>query len=105
MFRSLHMKLVLVLVLLVSSVMIVMGTFFLNSVTSYYIEEFQSQMALVFTPELILTLQNAAEKGGASSMQEIMQAYSSLLGIGQSRSFYILDGENGTYLAGLGRQA
>jgi len=100
MFRSLHMKLVLVLVLLVSSVMIVMGTFFLNSVTSYYIEEFQSQMTQVFTPELILTLQNAAEKGGAQSVQEIMQAYTSLLGIGPSRSYYVLDGENGAYLSG-----
>ena len=43
MFRSLHMKLVLVLVLLIVSVMAVMGTFLINSVTSYNLQEFQKQ--------------------------------------------------------------
>ena len=45
MFRSLHMKLVLVLVLLIVSVMAVVGTFLINSVISYHIQEFESQMA------------------------------------------------------------
>lgn len=39
MFRSLHMKLVLVLILLVVSVMAVVGTFLINSVTAYNIDE------------------------------------------------------------------
>ena len=61
MFRSLHRKLVLVLVLLIVSVMAVVGTFLINSVTSYHIQEFRSQMYSVFTGEFILTLeQNAA---------------------------------------------
>ena len=57
MFRSLHRKLVLVLVLLIVSVMAVVGTFLINSVTSYHIREFRSQMSSVFTSEFILTLE------------------------------------------------
>ena len=44
MFRSLHMKMVLVLVLLIVSVMAVVGTFLITSVTNYSIGAFQTQM-------------------------------------------------------------
>ncbi len=40
MFRSLHMKLVLILILLIISVMVVMGTFLINSVGNYYLRDF-----------------------------------------------------------------
>lgn len=99
MFRSLHMKLVLVLVLLIVSVMAVVGTFLINSVTSYHIEEFQSQMSSVFTSEFILTLeQNAGENGKA--LQGMIEAYSAPLGIDEYRCFYVLDGKTGRYLSG-----
>ena len=71
MFRSLHMKLVLVLVLLIVSVMAVMGTFLINSVTSYNIQEFQSQMSAVFTSEYILTLEQKVS-AGAPAIQEMV---------------------------------
>ena len=71
MFRSLHRKLVLVLVLLIVSVMAVVGTFLINSVTSYHIREFQSQMASVFTSVFILNLeQNAGDSGALLDMFE-----------------------------------
>ena len=38
MFRSLHMKLVLILVLMIVSVMAVVGTFLINSVSTFYID-------------------------------------------------------------------
>ena len=99
MFRSLHMKLVLVLVLLIVSVMAVVGTFLINSVTSNHIEEFQSQMSSVFTSEFILTLeQNAGENGKA--LQGMIEAYSAPLGIDEYRCFYVLDGKTGRYLSG-----
>jgi len=98
MFRSLHRKLVLVLVLLIVSVMAVVGTFLINSVTSYHIREFQSQMASVFTSEFILTLEQNAGDGGA--LQDMIEAYSAPLGIDEYRCFYVLDGRSGAYLSG-----
>ena len=101
MFRSLHMKLVLVLVLLIVSVMAVVGTFLINSVTSYHIQEFESQMSSVFTGEFILTLeQNAAASTDGRALREMIEAYSAPLGIDEYRRFYVLDGKTGQYLSG-----
>ena len=44
MFRNLHMKLVLILILLIVSVMAVVGTFLINSVGNFYLEDFQEQV-------------------------------------------------------------
>ena len=98
MFRSLHRKLVLVLVLLIVSVMAVVGTFLINSVTSYHIRSFQSQMSTVFTSEFILTLEQHADDGAA--LRETVEAFSAPLGIDEYRCFYVLDGRNGAYLSG-----
>ena len=40
MFRSLHRKLVLILVLLIVSVMAVVGTFLINSINTFYLNSF-----------------------------------------------------------------
>ena len=98
MFRSLHRKLVLVLVLLIVSVMAVVGTFLINSVTSYHIREFHSQMSSVFTSEFILTLEQNAADG--STIQGMIEAYSAPLGIDEYRCFYVLEGRTGAYLSG-----
>ncbi|HIU43153.1 MAG TPA: HAMP domain-containing protein [Candidatus Ventrousia excrementavium] len=101
MFRSLHMKLVLVLVLLIVSVMAVVGTFLINSVAGYNIEGFREEMLRVFTQEFILTLEkSAAGDEPVPVLREVLEAYSGSLGIDQYRSFYILDGTTGEYLAG-----
>ncbi len=98
MFRSLHRKLVLVLVLLIVSVMAVVATFLINSMTSYHIREFQSQMSSVFTSEFILNLeQNGADSG---ALQDMIKAYEAPLGIDEYRCFYVLDGATGDYLSG-----
>ena len=88
----------LVLVLLIVSVMAVVGTFLINSVTSYHIREFQSQMSSVFTSEFILTLEQNAGDGNA--VQGMIEAYSAPLGIDEYRCFYVLDGRTGAYLSG-----
>ena len=98
MFRSLHRKLVLVLVLLIVSVMAVVATFLINSMTSYHIREFHSQMSSVFTSEFILTLEQNAQDSGA--LQDMIEAYSAPLGIDEYRCFYVLDGKTGDYLSG-----
>ena len=48
MFRSLHMKLVLILLLLITSLMTIVGAFLMTSITGFYIDEFYQQMESVF---------------------------------------------------------
>ena len=107
MLRSVHMKLVMIMVLPILSLMAVVGAFLINSVMAFYLEEFYTQMSQVFdqsqNPALSRTLQteNSGEENGAEAVLEIMQAYSGELGLdGRSRTLYILDGETGAYLAG-----
>lgn len=101
MLKSLQMKLVLILMLLEISVMAVVGTFLINSVTSYNIGDFQTQMTKVFTPEFILTLEKNAEQSDAQmAIKKVLMAHSGSLGLDEYRNFYILDGKNGKYLAG-----
>ncbi len=101
MFRSLHMKLVLILVLLIMSVMVVVGTFLISSVTSYHINDFKQQMETVFKTDFIRSLSDkAAREDGVAQMKEVLTAYSGSMGIDAYRNFYILDGDTGEYLEG-----
>ena len=45
MFRSLHMKLMLIMTLLIISLMTVVGAFLINSVANYYTQDFYTQMS------------------------------------------------------------
>ncbi|MEA4920381.1 MAG: ATP-binding protein [Clostridiaceae bacterium] len=102
MFRSLHMKLVLIMVLIMVSVMAVVGTFLINSVTTYNINNFLSQMTMVFTPEFISTLENTEKesKNPSSELRSVLEAYSGQIGVDEHRVFYILEAATGKYLAG-----
>jgi two-component system sensor histidine kinase VicK len=101
MIRNLHLKLVLILVLLIVSVMTVVGTYLLNSVSMFYIDDFGSQMSSVFKQEFYDTLQReGAQQDGLTRMKDVLAAYSGLLGINNNRHYYILDGTTGAYLAG-----
>ena len=103
--RSVHMKLVMILVLLILSLMTVVGAFLINSVTAFYLEEFYTQMADVFGDEDLyedLTTQVQGEEGGktgdAEQMAEVLKAYSGALGVDNiNRKLYILD-SNGNCL-------
>ena len=48
MFRSLHMKLVLIMLLLITSLMTVVGTFMMTNITGFFIDEFYQQVDSVF---------------------------------------------------------
>lgn len=103
MFRSLHMKLVLIMLLLILSLMTVVGSFLINSVSGFYLERFYEQMKDTFSdPELANDLRDAAaEADGKARLQEILEASAGPLGIDStSRNYYILDGQTGQYLAG-----
>ena len=98
-FRSLHMKLVLILILLIISVMVVTGTFLINSVGNYYLKDFQDQMTRVFTFDLREAMEEAAhEQNAASQLNEMINVRAGSLGIDSHRNYYILDSA-GNYLS------
>ena len=104
MLRSLHMKLMMIMVLLILSLMTVVGAFLINSVMAFYLEDFYNQMSDVFSRESLtrdLTTATPGEEDGAQAILAILEAYSGELGLdGYSRTLFILDGETGEYLAG-----
>ena len=90
MFRSLHMKLVLIMMLLIVSLMTVVGAFLINSVVGYYLRDFHTQMEAAFTNE-----ENSAERIG-----EVLNGNNQDLGVdNRSRWYYVLDGNDGRCLA------
>lgn len=94
------MKLVLILVLMIVSVMAVVGTFLINSVSTFYLDSFYEQMQNVFNQSSTMeSLQDAAAEQGASGLQKVVAARESALGIDDYRNYYILDAE-GRYLEG-----
>ncbi|MEG2455489.1 MAG: HAMP domain-containing protein, partial [Oscillospiraceae bacterium] len=107
MFRSLHGKLVLIMVLLIVSLMTVVGSFLVNSVVGFYLDDFYTQMQTVFAdPQFArdLTEETDAERigetTGAQQLDRMLSTYVGVLGVdGRSRNYYILD-SNGTFLAG-----
>ncbi len=105
MFRSLHMKLMLIMTLLIISLMTVVGAFLVNSVSGFYLDQFYTQMQGVFQNdvEFVSDLGNAApdEEDGAGQIGQMLDTYAGNLGVdGLTRNFYVLDGTTGAYLTG-----
>ena len=103
MFRSLHMKLVMILLLLITSLMTVVGAFLMTSVTNFYIDSFYDQMNEAFGDAAFLSAlrTEAAQEDGAQRLQALMELYSGTLGIdSRTRNYYILDADTGAFLAG-----
>ena len=96
MLRSLHMKLVMIMVLLILSLMMVVGAFLINSVTAFYLNDFYSQMSDVFNDPLLahdLTTPSEGEEDGAVQLSLVLDAYAGELGVdNRNRKLYILDG-------------
>ena len=103
MIRSLHMKMVMIIVLLILSLMTVVGAFLVNSVMAFYLDDFYTRMQSVFEQEALvsdLRTPNEGEEDGGEALMSVLSAYSGQLGLdGRSRKLYILDG-TGQYLAG-----
>ena len=108
MFRSLHMKLVMVMLLLITSLMTIVGAFLMTSITGFYIDEFYQQMESVFgdsdpaNASFVASLRReAAEEDGAGNLQSLIEAKAGDLGLNsRTRNYYILDGLTGAYLTG-----
>jgi len=105
MFRSLHMKLTLILLLLILSLMAVMGTFLTTSVSSFYINTFYQQMSDVFgedNRDFVASLRSeAAQPDGADRIRDMLESNAGNLGIDyRTRNYFVLDGYTGTCLTG-----
>ena len=103
MFRSLHMKLMLIMTLLIISLMTVVGAFLINSVANYYTQDFYTQMSEAFgDPDFWKDLETPieGEEDAASSIAHILDTNSTLGIDNRSRKYYVLDGTDGHWLAG-----
>lgn len=98
--RSLRMKLVFIMVLLIVALMTVVGSFLINGVGSFYIKEFYIQMEQTFSEEFILQMrQTATQNNAPERLKEQLMAQADL-GIDISgRNVYVLD-RSGRVLAG-----
>ena len=104
-FRSLHMKLVLIMLLLITSLMTIVGAFLMTSITSFYIDQFYEQMSGTFGNDRASFYQalrsEAAGEDGLQRVQQMLEANAGALGIdARSRNYYILDGNSGAVLTG-----
>ena len=91
--RSLRTKMVMILVLLILALMAVVGSFLINGVGNYYIDEFYDQMTRVFSQDFILELQEEAvsSNGNPDQLKQLLMAQSDLgIDISQ-RNVYILN--------------
>ena len=101
MLKSLQQKLVLIFVLLITAIMLVMGTFIFNNVTSFYHTEFREQMAGIFNKSLLEQLNNAARsEDPVIGINVIASVYSGSIGVDSYRNYYILNGKTGNILEG-----
>ena len=108
MFRSLHMKLVLIMLLLITSLMTVVGTFMMTNITGFYIDEFYRQVDSVFgssnpaNAAFVNSLRReAAQTDGIDTIRQMIEAKAGDLGLNSStRNFYLLDGRTGAFLDG-----
>ena len=113
MFKSLHMKLMLIMLLLITSLMAVVGAFLTTNVSSFYTDSFYDQMndmfgsdpesdgtAMARNASFMADLTAAAAAGAADRMQDILEANAGRLGIdSRTRNYFILDGVSGAVLA------
>lgn len=96
MFKSIQWKIIAIFLLLTISVMIVVGTFLLQNISTYYLEDFRTTMSeQVFNNRMISDLTVAARRENpVEEMKSILDVFSLRMGIDSYRNYYILDGKN-----------
>ena len=96
MYRSLYFKIILILIIFIATVMAVVGTILLNGVSSYFANDFRTQMEESFDEhtELWSYLHGAVVRGdGAAALEITLNAYSGDLGLDANRSAAVLDAD------------
>ncbi len=101
MFKSIQWKIIAIFLLLTISVMLVVGTFLLQNISSYYLNDFKTTMSeQVFSRQMLNELTVASEKPNpVEEMRSILDVYSLRMGIDSFRNYYILDGKTCRVLA------
>jgi len=100
MYNSLYFKIILILVIFMITVMCVIGIVLINSVNSFYMNEFTAQIERSFDGQLTDDLTDAMRADGyVEELLKILSSHIGILGIDDYRNYYILD-ENGSYLDG-----
>ena len=90
--RSLNIKLVLIFIVFIICVMTTVGIILLNSIYSFYTNDFVDQMERGFSERVTQQLSSDLESENfASAQKELLSAYSSSFSFDQYRNFYILD--------------
>ena len=99
-YKSLHFKLVLLFVLFIICIIALVGTIMLNGVFTFYTDSFTNQIEESLT-EIFNDLRSSMRNDDfALRQKDILEAHSGRLGINKYRNFYILDLNDGKYLAG-----
>ncbi len=89
--RSLRMKLVLIMVILIAALMTVVGAFLITGVGEFYMTEFYTQMRQTFSQDFIAQMQTVAREDDAPArLKELVMAQSDLAIDLSSRNVYIL---------------
>ncbi len=92
MFKSVQWKLAAMFLLVVLAVIIVIGTFTLSSIATFYNNDFVNQIETALTDDFKDSLASAlSEEQPASAISQTAEVFSARLGINSYRSFYVLD--------------
>ena len=100
MFKSIQWKLVTMFLLLVLAVVIIAGTFLINSVTEYFLDDFINQMNQSFTEDFTDLLSDSLKtENPVQSLIDNTKIFSGRLGVDSYRNYYVLN-KNGELQAG-----
>ncbi len=102
MFKSISFKIAMLFVLLTVSIIVLIGTFMVNSTDGFYHDDFKNLMDLVFSDDYSKQLENSViAEQPAEDIYNTVFAYSTQLGIDAFRNIYLLDGKTGRVINGL----
>ena len=92
MFKSIQWKLVAMFLLVALAVIIVIGTFTINSVADFYNKDFKNQIEAALTADFTDRLTAAlSEEQPEQAVFQTAQVFSARLGINSYRNYYVLD--------------
>ena len=102
MYKNLHFKIIIILAIFTITLMSVIGAVLIGSAFNFYSNDFMTQMEQAFDTggNLVSDLRGAFDSSDYAARQnEILKAYSGVLGIDKYRDYFILD-TNGDLLFG-----
>ena len=102
MYKNLHFKIIIILAIFTITLMSVIGAVLIGSAFNFYSNDFMTQMEQAFDTggNLVSDLRGAFDSSDYAARQnEILKAYSGVLGIDKYRDYFILD-TNGDFLFG-----